>query len=154
MSDGELAEIRNKEIGFVFQTFNLLPRLSALENVALPLIYAGISKSDRLERAADVLEQVGLGDRMDHKPNELSGGQRQRVAIGRALVNSPSIILADEPTGNLDSKTSLEIMEILDELHKQGNTIILVTHEPDIAQHAHRMIKLRDGLVESDIKID
>lgn len=154
MSDGELAEIRNKEIGFVFQTFNLLPRLSALENVALPLIYAGISKSDRLERAADVLEQVGLGDRMDHKPNELSGGQRQRVAIGRALVNSPSIILADEPTGNLDSKTSLEIMEILDELHKQGNTIILVTHEPEIAEHAHRMIKLRDGLVESDIKLD
>lgn len=150
MSDGELAEIRNKEIGFVFQTFNLLPRLSALENVALPLIYAGVSKSDRLERAADILEQVGLGDRMDHKPNELSGGQRQRVAIGRALVNSPSIILADEPTGNLDSKTSLEIMEILDKLHKQGNTIILVTHEAEIAEHAHRMIKLRDGLVESD----
>lgn len=154
MTDGELAEIRNKEIGFVFQTFNLLPRLSALENVALPLIYAGISKSDRLERAADVLEQVGLGDRMDHKPNELSGGQRQRVAIGRALVNSPSIILADEPTGNLDSKTSLEIMEILDELHRQGNTIILVTHEPEIAEHAHRMIKLRDGLVESDVMMD
>lgn len=153
MSDGELAEIRNKEIGFVFQIFNLLPRLSALDNVALPLIYAGISKSERIKRAAYVLEQVGLGDRMDHKPNELSGGQRQRVAIGRALVNSPSIILADEPTGNLDSKTSLEIMEILDALHKEGNTIILVTHEPDIAAHAHRMIKLRDGLVESDVQL-
>lgn len=151
MDDGELAEVRNKEIGFVFQTFNLLPRLSALENVALPLVYAGMSKSARLERASDVLEQVGLGDRMDHKPNELSGGQRQRVAIARALVNSPSIILADEPTGNLDTKTSYEIMGILEEIHQSGNTVILVTHENDIAEHAHRVVRLRDGLIESDV---
>lgn len=151
MTDGELAEVRNKEIGFVFQTFNLLPRLSALENVALPLVYAGIGKSKRLERAEEVLRSVGLGDRMDHKPNELSGGQRQRVAIARALVNHPSIILADEPTGNLDSKTSVEIMNILGELHKQGNTIILVTHEPDIAEYAHRVVRMRDGLIESDV---
>ena len=150
MSDSELAEIRNKEIGFVFQTFNLLPRISALENVALPLIYAGISKSERMNRAKKVLSDVGLDDRMDHKPNELSGGQRQRVAIARALVNNPSIILADEPTGNLDSKTSFEIMEILTSLHKAGNTIILVTHEPEIAEYAKRVIKLRDGLVEYD----
>ncbi len=151
MSDGELAEVRNKEIGFVFQTFNLLPRLSALENVALPLVYAGMSKSNRLERAEEVLTAVGLADRMDHKPNELSGGQRQRVAIARALVNNPSIILADEPTGNLDSKTSIEIMGILEEIHNQGNTIILVTHEADIADHAHRIVRLRDGLVETDV---
>jgi len=151
MSDSELAEVRNKEIGFVFQTFNLLPRLSALENVALPLVYAGMSKSNRLERAEEVLKAVGLADRMDHKPNELSGGQRQRVAIARALVNKPSIILADEPTGNLDTKTSIEIMGILEEIHNQGNTIILVTHEADIAEHAHRIVRLRDGLVETDV---
>ncbi len=150
MTDSELAEIRNKEIGFVFQTFNLLPRLSALENVALPLVYGGVNKTKRLERAREVLEAVGLGDRVDHKPNELSGGQRQRVAIARALVNNPSIILADEPTGNLDSKTSAEIMQILGSLHREGNTIILVTHEPDIAEYAHRVVRLRDGLVESD----
>lgn len=151
MTDSELAEVRNKEIGFVFQTFNLLPRLSALENVALPLVYAGISKTKRLERAEEVLTAVNLSDRMDHKPNELSGGQRQRVAIARALVNHPSIILADEPTGNLDSKTSVEIMAIFDELHRQGNTIILVTHEPDIAEFAHRVVRMRDGLIESDV---
>ena len=150
MVDSELAEVRNKEIGFVFQTFNLLPRLSALENVALPLVYGGISRVKRLERAQEVLDQVGLGDRVDHKPNELSGGQRQRVAIARALVNNPSIILADEPTGNLDTKTSLEIMAIFEKIHQEGNTIILVTHEPDIAEHAHRIVRLRDGLVESD----
>ena len=150
LTDSELAEIRNKEIGFVFQTFNLLPRLSSLENVALPLVYAGMSRTKRLERAREVLEMVGLGDRVDHKPNELSGGQRQRVAIARALVNKPSIILADEPTGNLDTKTSVEIMEIFEKIHAQGNTIILVTHEPDIAEHAHRIIRLRDGLVETD----
>lgn len=154
MTDSELAEVRNKEIGFVFQTFNLLPRLSALENVALPLVYAGASKSARLSRAAEVLESVGLADRMDHKPNELSGGQRQRVAIARALVNSPSIILADEPTGNLDSKTSIEIMGIFEEIHEQGNTVILVTHEPDIAEHAHRVVRLKDGLIESDTTND
>lgn len=150
MSDSELAEIRNKQIGFVFQTFNLLPRLSALENVALPLVYGGVSRSARIERAEEVLQQVGLSDRMDHQPNELSGGQRQRVAIARALVSRPSIILADEPTGNLDTKTSIEIMEIFEKVHNNGNTIIIVTHEPDISEHAHRIIKLRDGEVEED----
>jgi putative ABC transport system ATP-binding protein len=152
MGDSELAEVRNKEIGFVFQTFNLLPRLSALENVALPLIYSGVNKSGRLARASEVLQMVGLGDRMTHKPNELSGGQRQRVAIARALVNRPSIILADEPTGNLDSKTSDEIMKILEEIHSQGNTIILVTHEPDVSLHAHRIVRLKDGQIESDVQ--
>ncbi|WP_376777583.1 ABC transporter ATP-binding protein [Flavobacterium covae] len=150
MIDDELAEIRNKEIGFVFQTFNLLPRTTALDNVALPMIYAGYSKTDRNLRATEVLKQVGLGDRMDHQPNQLSGGQRQRVAVARALVNKPSIILADEPTGNLDSKTSVEIMRLFDEIHANGNTVILVTHEEDIAQHAHRIIRLKDGLIESD----
>ena len=150
MSDGELAEVRNKDIGFVFQTFNLLPRLTALGNVALPLVYAGYGKSERIRKAEKALHAVGLGDRMDHRPNELSGGQRQRVAIARALVNDPAIILADEPTGNLDTKTSNEIMDIFDNLHAQGNTIILVTHEPDIAEYAHRVIRLRDGLVEAD----
>jgi putative ABC transport system ATP-binding protein len=150
MSDQELAQVRNKEIGFVFQTFNLLPRLSALENVALPLVYAGWSRSRRIEKAAEILKAVGLADRMDHKPNELSGGQRQRVAVARALVNDPSIILADEPTGNLDSKTSYEIMALFAEIHAAGNTIILVTHEPDIAAHAHRIVRLLDGKVESD----
>jgi putative ABC transport system ATP-binding protein len=150
MEDDELAEVRNKEIGFVFQTFNLLPRMTALENVALPLVYSGMSKGKRLERAKEVLEIVGLGDRVDHKPNELSGGQRQRVAIARALVNNPAIILADEPTGNLDTKTSIEIMSIFEEIQKNGNTVIIVTHEPDIAEHAHRIVRLRDGLVESD----
>jgi putative ABC transport system ATP-binding protein len=152
MDDSELAEVRNKEIGFVFQTFNLMPRLSALENVALPLVYAGIGKEERLERARKVLESVGLGDRVMHKPNELSGGQRQRVAVARALVNNPSIILADEPTGNLDTKTSYEIMGLFEQIHKAGNTVILVTHEQDIAQHAHRIVRLRDGLVESDVR--
>lgn len=152
MTDSELAEIRNRKIGFVFQTFNLLPRLSALENVALPLVYSGMSRKDREARAHEVLTAVGLGDRTDHKPNELSGGQRQRVAIARALVNNPSIILADEPTGNLDTKTSIEIMEIFEQIHDQGNTIILVTHEPDIAEHAHRIVRLRDGSVESDMR--
>jgi putative ABC transport system ATP-binding protein len=151
-TDNELAEIRNKEIGFVFQTFNLLPRYSALENVALPLVYAGISKENRLKRAEEVLRQVGLGDRMQHKPNELSGGQRQRVAVARALVNSPSIILADEPTGNLDTKTSYEIMGLFQTIHDLGNTIIIVTHEEDIARHAHRIVRVRDGVVESDEK--
>ena len=151
MVDDELAEIRNKEIGFVFQTFNLLPRLSALENVALPLVYGGLSKSKRIEKAEEALDKVGLSDRMDHKPNELSGGQRQRVAIARAIVNDPAIILADEPTGNLDTKTSIEIMSIFEKIHNLGNTIILVTHEPDIAVHASRIIRLRDGLVESDV---
>jgi putative ABC transport system ATP-binding protein len=150
MDDNDLATARNKEIGFVFQTFNLLPRSNALHNVELPLIYSGTSKSKRIEQAEDALTKVGLGDRMFHKPNELSGGQRQRVAIARALVNNPSIILADEPTGNLDSKTGDEIMELFDNLHSQGNTIILVTHEDFIAEHAHRVIRLRDGLVESD----
>jgi len=154
MSDNQLATVRNKEIGFVFQTFNLLPRLSALENVALPLVYSGLNKKKRSEKAEQVLDSVGLGDRVDHKPNELSGGQRQRVAIARALVNSPSIILADEPTGNLDTKTSIEIMAILEKIHEHGNTIILVTHEPDIARHAHRIVRLRDGLLESDLLND
>ena len=152
MSDSELAKVRNREIGFVFQTFNLLPRISSLDNVALPLVYAGWSSSRRHEKAAEVLEMVGLGDRLSHKPNELSGGQRQRVAIARALVCNPSIILADEPTGNLDTKTSVEIMGIFEEIHNAGNTVILVTHEPDIAEHAHRIIRLRDGGLESDIR--
>jgi len=152
MTENELAEIRNKEIGFVFQTFNLLPRSSSLENVALPLVYAGLSKSARDEKAKQALENVGLGDRYKHKPNELSGGQRQRVAIARALVNDPSIILADEPTGNLDTKTSYDIMDLFDKLHEKGNTIIMVTHEEDIAQYAHRIIRLRDGLIESDLR--
>ena len=150
MSENHLAEVRNKEIGFVFQTFNLLPRMSALENVALPLVYAGWNKKDRLEKAEEVLIQVGLKDRMLHKPNELSGGQRQRVAVARGLVNNPSILLADEPTGNLDTKTSLEIMELFREIHHKGNTIILVTHEEDIALNAKRIVRLRDGIVESD----
>ncbi len=150
MDDDELAHVRNKDIGFVFQTFNLLPRLSALENVALPLVYAGVGKADREQRANEVLELVGLKGRVDHRPNELSGGQRQRVAIARALVNNPALILADEPTGNLDTKTSVEIMEIFEKLHDAGNTIIIVTHEPDIAEHTHRIVRLRDGLVESD----
>ncbi len=150
MEDDELAAVRNKEIGFVFQQFNLLPRLTAAENVALPLIYSGISKKERVERAEDVLEKVKLSDRMHHKPNELSGGQCQRVAIARALINNPAIILADEPTGNLDSKTSHEIMNILGKIHDDGNTIVLVTHEEDISQFAHRVVRLRDGLVESD----
>ncbi len=150
MDDNELATVRNKEIGFVFQTFNLLPRSNALHNVELPLIYSGISRSTRIEMAEQALLNVGLQDRMTHKPNELSGGQRQRVAIARALVNNPSIILADEPTGNLDSKTGDEIMELFDNLHSLGNTIILVTHEDFIAEHAHRVIKLRDGLIETD----
>lgn len=150
LTENELAEIRNKEIGFVFQTFNLLPRASSLENVALPLIYAGYNGEDRKEKALATLAGVGLADRADHKPNELSGGQRQRVAIARALVNDPSIILADEPTGNLDSKTSYSIMDLFAELHNKGNTIIMVTHEEDIAEYAHRIIRLRDGLIESD----
>lgn len=150
MTDNELAEVRNKEIGFVFQTFNLLPRQSSLENVALPLIYAGFGKTARTERAQKVLESVGLGDRSLHKPNELSGGQRQRVAIARALVNKPSILLADEPTGNLDTKTSYEIMQLFNDIHASGNTIIMVTHEEDIANYAHRIVRLRDGLIESD----
>ena len=150
LNDSELAEIRNSEIGFVFQTFNLLPRSTALDNVALPMIYAGKPEKERIARAEKILTDVGLSDRMDHKPNELSGGQRQRVAVGRALVNNPSIILADEPTGNLDSKTSIEIMNLFDEIHAQGNTVILVTHEEDIAKHAHRIIRLMDGEVFSD----
>ena len=150
MEDNMLAEIRNKEIGFVFQTFNLLPRYSALENVTLPLIYAGIARSEREKVAVETLAQVGLGDRMTHKPNELSGGQRQRVAIARALVNKPSIILADEPTGNLDSKTSIDIMGLLDDIHRKGNTVIVVTHEEDIAKHAARIIRLFDGTVSQD----
>ncbi|MEY3052940.1 MAG: hypothetical protein RLY31_2725 [Bacteroidota bacterium] len=150
MDDADLAMVRNKEIGFVFQTFNLLPRLSALENVALPLVYGGMGKSERLEKARHVLESVGLADRMGHKPNELSGGQRQRVAVARALVNNPSIILADEPTGNLDSKTSYEIIGLFEQIHNQGNTIVLVTHEPDIAGYAHRVVRLIDGRISSD----
>jgi putative ABC transport system ATP-binding protein len=150
MSDDELADIRNTEIGFVFQTFNLLPRTTALDNVALPMVYAGISKSERTKRATEVLNDVGLADRMDHKPNQLSGGQRQRVAVGRALVNSPSIILADEPTGNLDSKTSLEILNLFEDIHKAGNTVIIVTHEEDVAARAKRIIRLIDGMISSD----
>jgi putative ABC transport system ATP-binding protein len=150
MNDNDLAEVRNKEIGFVFQTFNLIPRQTALQNVALPLVYAGEKKEARIAQAKNVLDEVGLSDRMDHRPNQLSGGQRQRVAIGRALVNSPSIILADEPTGNLDSTTSLEIMKLFDEIHKNGNTLIVVTHEEEIAKYAHRVIRLRDGMIESD----
>ena len=150
MSDNELAEVRNKDIGFVFQTFNLLPRQTALENVMLPLVYAGIPKAARIEKAQHALKQVGLQDRMHHRPNELSGGQRQRVAIARALVNDPAIILADEPTGNLDSKTSVEIMALFEEIHKAGNTIIVVTHEEDIANYAHRIVRIKDGMVEKD----
>jgi len=152
LDDNRLAEIRNKEIGFVFQTFNLLPRSTALENVMLPLVYAGFGKARRIEKARQTLESVQLSDRITHKPNELSGGQRQRVAVARALVNDPSIILADEPTGNLDSKTSIEMMGLFEEIHKAGNTLIVVTHEEDIARHAHRIIRLRDGHVESDEK--
>jgi len=151
MDDNQLADIRNNEIGFVFQTFNLLPRYNALENVMLPLIYAGVPKSERIKRAEEVIESVGLSDRIEHKPNELSGGQRQRVALARALVNHPSIILADEPTGNLDSKTSIDIMNVFDEIHSHGNTMILVTHEEDIARRARRIVKLFDGEVESDV---
>ena len=152
LKDDDLAEIRNKEIGFIFQTFNLLPRLTALENVYLPLVYAGYNSEDRKIKAQVVLEKVGLGDRMDHRPNQLSGGQRQRVAVARALVNDPSIILADEPTGNLDSKTSLDIMRLFEEIHEMGNTLIVVTHEEEVASHAHRILRLRDGMVESDLK--
>src|ERR1700748_1633215 len=150
MTDNQLAEVRNEEIGFVFQTFNLLPRNTALDNVALPLVYAGVTKEKRQARAKTSLENVGLGNRVDHKPNELSGGKRQRVAVARALINNPSIILADEPTGNLDTKTSIEIMGLLEDIHAKGNTIILVTHEEDIAMHAHRIVRMRDGLVEND----
>ncbi|HXH18085.1 MAG TPA: ABC transporter ATP-binding protein [Chitinophagales bacterium] len=152
LPDARLAEIRNKEIGFIFQTFNLLPRLNAFENCVLPLVYAGISRKEREQRARAVLESVGLGDRINHKPSELSGGQRQRVAIARALINHPSIILADEPTGNLDSKTSAEIMNIFDDIHRQGNTLIVVTHEEEIARHARRIIRLKDGMIDSDVE--
>ena len=150
IEDGELADVRNREIGFVFQSFNLLPRYNALENVALPMVYAGVPARERMERAAAALESVALSERMDHKPNELSGGQKQRVALARALINNPSIILADEPTGNLDTHTSIEIMRLFDEIHSRGNTVIVVTHEEDIAAYAHRIIRLRDGKVESD----
>lgn len=150
MSENELADIRNKEIGFIFQTFNLIPRSNALDNVALPLVYAGLKKEERRKKAEQALKNVGLGDRIKHKPNELSGGQRQRVAVARALVNNPSIILADEPTGNLDSKTSEEIMTLFEEIHQHGNTIIVVTHEEDIAMHAHRIVRIKDGKIESD----
>ncbi|HEX5555681.1 MAG TPA: ABC transporter ATP-binding protein [Chitinophagaceae bacterium] len=150
MEDNELADVRNKEIGFVFQQFNLMPRLNALENVGIPLIYAGISKREREERAREMLDRVGLGDRAKHRPNELSGGQCQRVAVARALINNPSIILADEPTGNLDSKTSEEIMEMFNQIHTSGNTVVLVTHEEDIAEHAKRIVRLLDGVIESD----
>src|ERR1700740_3070556 len=150
MTDNELADVRNQEIGFVFQTFNLLPRNTALDNVALPLIYAGVNRENRLGRARKALENVGLGNRVDHKPNELSGGQRQRVAVARALINDPSIFLGDEPTGNLDTKTSIEIMGLIEDIHSKGNTIILVTHEEDIAKHAHRIVRMRDGLIEND----
>jgi putative ABC transport system ATP-binding protein len=150
MEDHDLAEVRNKEIGFVFQQFNLMPRLNAIENVAMPLVYAGISKKEREEKAMAMLDKVGLGPRAKHKPNELSGGQSQRVAIARALINDPAIILADEPTGNLDTKTSIEIMEIFESIHAGGNTVVLVTHEEDIAEHAHRIVRLRDGVIESD----
>lgn len=150
MDEDELAEVRNKEIGFVFQTFNLLPRYTALENVAVPLVYAGVSKSKRLYRADEALQSVGLGDRMEHKPNEMSGGQRQRVAVARALINNPSIILADEPTGNLDTKTSIDIMHLFERIYGAGNTVIVVTHEEDIARHARRIVRLRDGVIESD----
>ncbi|MCK5847323.1 MAG: ABC transporter ATP-binding protein [Bacteroidales bacterium] len=150
LTDNELAEIRNTEIGFVFQTFNLLPRATALENVMLPLVYAGLPKEQRIQRAVEVLEQVQLADRMDHRPNELSGGQRQRVAVARALVNNPSIILADEPTGNLDSKTSIEIMALFERIHKAGNTVIVVTHEEDIAAHTHRIVRLKDGIIDKE----
>lgn len=153
MEDNDLADIRNKEIGFVFQQFNLLPRMSALENVALPLVYAGVPKKQRLEQAMEVIKKVGLGDRSHHKPNELSGGQIQRVAIARAMVNNPAIILADEPTGNLDSKTSVEIMEMFNQIHEAGNTVVLVTHEEDIARYARRVIRLRDGIIETDTAI-
>jgi len=152
MSEDQLAHVRNKEIGFIFQTFNLLPRLSSLENVALPMVYAGLGKKERIARAEQVMEMVGLKDRMHHKPNELSGGQRQRVAIARALVNNPSIILADEPTGNLDTKTSYEIMSIMEDISNRGNTVIIVTHEDDIAKHARRILRLRDGLIETDVQ--
>jgi len=154
MDDDELAAVRNREIGFIFQTFNLLPRVDCLANVELPLIYSGMSKAKRKERATKVLQSVGLGDRMDHKPNELSGGQRQRVAVARALVNDPSILLADEPTGNLDSKTGVEIMHLFEALYEAGNTILLVTHEEEIAQHARRVIRLKDGKIESDNVIE
>lgn len=152
MEDSDLADVRNREIGFVFQSFNLLPRYNALENVALPMVYAGVPVRERMERAADALRSVALEERMDHKPNELSGGQKQRVALARALINTPSIILADEPTGNLDTHTSIEIMRLFDEIHRQGNTVIVVTHEEDIAAYAHRIIRLRDGRVESDME--